>query len=166
MSKLWAAALLAASIVAPAHASDQMRLHAKVGQCEYVSQPGKDAHRTKCAAEAYLVNMTSSELYLCRAEVEGDQYVAPSVGETAPDTIVCTRLGQPFVRSGSFDIAHADDTTRLERTVNRLQGFYSWKNGFWSYSQTNLDVKFCTHRLAESAPDYRIRCSRQVEWKR
>lgn len=149
----------------PARA-DEYRVRAKVGQCEYTSNPIKNEHRTRCAAEAYFVNTTTSEMFLCRAEVEGDQYVAPSVGETAPDLITCTRLGLPFTKPGSFDIAHADDTTRIERTFNRMTGFYSWKNGFWSFSQTTPEIRFCTHRLAEAAPDYRIRCSRNVDWKK
>lgn len=153
------------ALAAPA-AADEYRVRAKVGQCEYTSNVAKNENRTKCAAEAYFVNTTTSELFLCRAEVEGDQYVAPSVGELAPDTITCTRLGLPYTKSGSFDVAHADDTTRLERTFNRLTGFYSWKNGFWSFSQTTPEIKFCTHRLSEAAPDYRIRCSRNVDWKK
>jgi hypothetical protein len=40
--------------------------------------------------------------------VEGDQYVAPSVAETAPDVIDCTFVGQQFPAKGSY-LGRVDD---------------------------------------------------------
>ncbi len=146
--------------------ADEFRLHARVGQCDYTFAPAKNERHTKCSAEAYIVNAQTSEIYSCRADVEGDQFVAPSVIESAPETIVCTRIGQPFARSGSFDIAHADDTAKSDRTQNRLQGVFSWKNALWIYSRSSLEVKFCTNRMSEAAPDFRMSCSKKVEWRK
>jgi hypothetical protein len=98
--------------------------------------------------------------------VQGDQYVAPSIPETVPDTIKCARLGQPFPRSGSYDLRLTDDTAKADRSLNRMQGTFSWKNAFWMFSRNTLDVKFCAGRAIEAAPDVRMKCSRQIEWQR
>ncbi len=146
--------------------ADEFRLHSRVGQCEYSFNPMKDTRFTKCAAEAYVINSSTSEIYSCRAEIEGDQFLAPSVAENAPETIVCTRLGQPFPRAGDFDMAHTDDTAKADRTLNRIQGTFTWKNAFWIFSRTSLDLKFCANRLSDAGPDYRIKCSRNVDWRK
>ena len=93
--------------VSASHA-DKFLLRSSVGQCEcnYVT---KDIRQTKCSAKALLVNSPTSGLFSCQAVVEGDQYVAPSVAETAPDVIDCTFVGQQFPAKGSY---LADDTAR------------------------------------------------------
>lgn len=63
--------------------AEDIRLKPHVGQCEYTFNPIKDSHNTSCSAEALLVNAQTSELFFCRGSVEGDQFVAPSVPETA-----------------------------------------------------------------------------------
>lgn len=61
---------------------------------------------------------------------EGDQYIAPSVNETAPDSVTCTRIRQPYTARGSYDVALVDDTARADKTLNKLHGTYAWKNVF------------------------------------
>jgi hypothetical protein len=144
----------------------EYRLHSRVGQCEYSFIPVKEQQWTKCAAEAYIIDVASSEIYRCSAEVEGDQYVAPSVAESAPEKIICTLLGKPFPQSGSYDMAITDDQAKAERTFSRRQGFFSWKNGFWVHSRDSLKVKFCAARLSAGGPDFRTYCSKDVEWRK
>ncbi len=95
--------------------AEDIRLKPHVRQCEYTFDPIKDSHNTSCSAEALLVNGQASELFLCRGSVEGDEFVAPSIPETAPDSIICARIGQPYVGRGSYDAALADDTARRTR---------------------------------------------------
>lgn len=160
-----AALFVCASAAGPAF-SDEFRLYPRVGQCEYSSKPQSNERRTKCTAEAYVVNATTSEVFFCRGETEGDQYVAPSVAESAPEEIVCQSLGRVFPRNGAFDFAHVDDLAKVERTFNRMEGWFTWKNGFWVHSRTAPELKFCARRLAEAGPDYRMRCSKNAEWRK
>jgi hypothetical protein len=51
---------------------------------------------------ALLMNGQTSELFFCRGSIEGHQFVAPSI-PTAPDSIPCTRIGQPYTGRGSCD---------------------------------------------------------------
>lgn len=161
----WAAAFI---LILPevASAAEQFTLRTQVGQCQYTFEPRSGERHTICTAESYLINNSSSEVFLCRVQVNGDQYVAPSVPETAPDTIVCTRIGQPFTRSGTYDLMPTDDTAKDDKTLNRMRGTFSWTTGFWIYSRNSLELKFCARRLAETGPDYRIVCSKRVEWRK
>jgi hypothetical protein len=63
--------------------AEDIRLKPHVGQCEYTFNPIKDSHNTSCSAEALLVNAQTSELFFSCGSVEGDQFVAPSIPETA-----------------------------------------------------------------------------------
>jgi hypothetical protein len=81
-------------------AAEDIRLKPHVGQCDYTFNPVKDVHNTACSAEALVVNAQTSEIFFCRGSVEGDQFVAPSVPETAPESITCTRIGQPYRQGG------------------------------------------------------------------
>jgi hypothetical protein len=110
------------------------------------------------------MNGQTSELFFCRGGVEGDQFVAPSIPETAPDSITCTRIGQPYTGRGSYDAALANDTAKADKTLNRLHGTYSWKNAFWVHSRETLDVKLYARCTSGASPDYRVACSKKVEW--
>jgi hypothetical protein len=125
----------------------------------------KDIRKTKCEAKALLVNSQTSELFSCKAAVEGDQYVTPSVAETAPDAINCTLIGQPFSAKGSYAIELADDTAKADKTLNRIHGSFTWHNAFWIYSRQSAELKFCTTLLA-SAGDRLINCSTKINWIR
>ncbi len=144
--------------------AEDIRLKPHVGQCDYTFNPIKDIHNTSCSAEALLVNAQTSELFFCRGSVEGDQFVAPSITETAPDSITCTRIGQPYTARGSYDAALVDDTAKADKTLNRLHGTYTWKNAFWVFSRETLDVKLCARRMSAAGPDYRVACSKKIEW--
>jgi hypothetical protein len=161
-----AGAILLGTVGSGPAAADEFALRANVGRCDYVQAPQRDQRLTECTAEAYLTNQTTSEVYFCRAEVRGDQYVAPSVPETAPASIQCTWIGQPFADKGSYDFKLTDDSAKPDRTLNRMRGTFSWTNGFWAFSRNSRDIRFCTRRLADAGPDYRIRCSKTVEWRR
>jgi hypothetical protein len=165
-ARLATGAALLAILACGSAAADEFALHAQVGRCDYVHFPQRDERHTECTAEAYLTNKTTSDIYFCKAEVRGDQYVAPSVQETAPTTIQCTWVGQPFGQKGVYDFAMTDDTAKPDRTLNRVRGTFSWANGFWIFSQNARNVKFCTRRLAGAGPDFRISCSKDVEWRR
>jgi hypothetical protein len=144
--------------------AEDIRLKPHIGQCDYTFNPVKDVHNTSCSAEALLFNAQTSELFFCVGKVEGDQYVAPSVNETAPDSITCTRMGQPYTSRGSYDVALADDTAKADKTLNKLRGTYTWKNAFWLSSRETLDVKLCARLVAAPSPDHRIVCSKKVDW--
>jgi hypothetical protein len=160
------ASLVLASLVPATTAGAEYLLRTRVGQCEYTYVPQRDERYTKCTADAYLTNTASSEMFFCQVDVQGDQYLAPSVVETAPETVLCTRIGQPFAASGSYDIVLTDDAAKADRTQNRMRGSFSWNNAFWVFSRTAPDVKFCTRRLSGAAPDFRIRCSKRVDWQK
>jgi hypothetical protein len=142
----------------------EIRISGGTGECEYHYNSLKDIRFTRCAAQAFIVNVQSSEVYSCAGSVEGDQYVVPSVQETAPETITCTRLGQPFAKKGVYDIQAADDTAKAERNLNRLQGALKWKNAFWIYSGDSNDLKLCVARLPDSVARERLDCSRKLTW--
>ncbi len=148
-----------------AFGAEDIRLKPHIGQCDYTFNPIKDFHSTSCSAEALLVNTQTSELFFCLGRVEGDQYVAPSVTETAPDSITCTRIGQPYAGRGSYDVALVDDTAKADKTLNKLHGTYTWKNAFWVFSRETLDVKLCARLTSAAGPNYRVVCSKKkVEW--
>jgi hypothetical protein len=142
----------------------EIRLQGHVGICEYTYSPVKDYRYTKCSAEALLLNEQTSEVYSCRVAVEGDQFVSPSVPETAPDIVTCKKIAQPFDNAGSYGLKMVDDTAKADRTLNRLQGSYTWKNGFWIFSRQSLDVRFCSQRQTGSAPATKATCSKKVDW--
>jgi hypothetical protein len=145
--------------------ADEFLLRSSVGQCEYNYNTVKDIRQTKCSAKALLINSQTSELFSCKAAVEGDQYVAPSVVETAPDAIDCTLIGQPFSAKGSYAIELADDTAKADKTLNRIRGSFTWNNAFWVFSRQNAELKFCTAMLAR-AGNRLISCSRKINWIR
>ena len=164
---LWSIVLISGCVAlcnGGALGAEDIRLKPHVGQCDYTFNPIKDSHNTSCSAEALLVNAQTSELFFCRGSVEGDQFVAPSVPETAPDSITCTRIGQPYTARGAYDAALADDTAKADKTLNKLHGTYTWKNAFWVFSRETLDVKLCARRTSPASPDYRVVCSRKIEW--
>jgi hypothetical protein len=102
ISKLASSACIALSVCGSASHADEFLLRSSVGQCEYNYATVKDIRQTKCSAKALLINSQAAELFSCKAVVEGDQYVARSVAETAPDAIDCTLIGQPFSAKGSY----------------------------------------------------------------
>lgn len=142
----------------------EIRLQPRVGVCEYVYSPVKDSRYTKCSAEAMLINEQTSEVHSCRVAVEGDQFVSPSVPETAPDIVTCKKIAQPFDTAGSYGLASVDDTAKADRTLNRLHGSYTWKNGFWIFSRQSLDVRFCAQRQTGNDPATKATCSKKVDW--
>ena len=146
--------------------ADEYLLRSSVGQCEYNYITVKDIRRTKCTAKALLINSQTSELFSCSATVEGDQYVAPSVAETAPDAIDCILIGQPYSNKGSYAIELADDTAKADKTLNRIHGSYSWYNAFWVYSRQTADLKFCTALLNRAGDNHQTNCSRKINWQR
>jgi hypothetical protein len=146
--------------------ADEYLLRSSVGQCEYNYITAKDIRQTKCSAKALLINSQTSELFSCNAVVEGDQYVAPSVAETAPDAIDCTLIGQPYSAKGNYAIELADDTAKADKTLNRIHGSFSWYNAFWVYSRQNSDLKFCAALLAKAGTNHQINCSRKINWIR
>lgn len=146
--------------------ADEFLLRSSVGQCEYNYMTAKDIRQTKCSASALLINSQTSELFSCNAVVEGDQYVAPSVAETAPDAIGCTLIGQPYSAKGNYAIELADDTAKADKMLNRIHGSFSWFNAFWVYSRQNADLKFCVSLLAKAGTNHQINCSRQINWIR
>lgn len=142
----------------------EIRLQARVGICEYTYSPVKDFRYTKCSAEALLMNEQTSEVYACRVAVEGDQFVSPSVPETAPGVVTCKKIAQPFDSAASYGLETIDDTAKADRTLNRLQGSYTWKNGFWIFSRQSLDVRFCSQRQTGNALATTAACSKKVDW--
>jgi hypothetical protein len=144
--------------------ADEYLLRLSVGQCEYNLITAKDLRQTKCSAKALLINSQTSELFSCSAVVEGDQYVAPSVAETAPDTINCTLIGQPYSAKGNYAIELADDTAKADKTLNRIHGSFSWFNAFWVYSRQSTDLKFCTSLLTQVGTNHQINCSKKINW--
>jgi hypothetical protein len=98
-----------------AFGAEDIRLKLHIGQYDYTFNPIKNSHNTSCSAEALLFNAQTSELFFCLGKVEGDQYVAPSVNETVPDSITCTRIGQPYIGRGPYDVALVDDTAKTRR---------------------------------------------------
>jgi hypothetical protein len=158
-------ASVALSLCGSTSHADEFLLRSSVGQFEYDYVTIKDIRKTKCSAKALVINSQTSEVFSCKAAVEGDQYVAPSVAETTPDAIDCTLIGQPFSAKGSYAIELADDTAKADKTLNRIHGSFTWHNAFWIYSRQSADLKFCTALLAR-AGNRLINCSRNINWIR
>jgi hypothetical protein len=146
--------------------ADEYVLRSSVGQCEYNYLTAKDIRQTKCSAGALLINAQTSELFSCQAIVEDDQYVAPSVTETAPEAIDCVLIGQPFSTKGNYGAELADDAAKADKTLNRIHGSFSWFNAFWVYSRQSADLKFCVKLLGKGGSHHRVNCSRKTNWIR
>lgn len=165
-ARLFFAASLVVSIPVAHAAADAWTLIASPGTCSYTYDRISDERTTTCVATAVLLNTQTSDVVHCRATVEGNQFLAPSVEENVPDAVTCWSSGRVLNAEGTFGIASLDDRFVDENTRIRRRGTFAWSNAFWVYSTSGeFSIRVCAAAREIQNPDFAQRCSTDISWR-
>lgn len=135
------------------------------GVCTYTYDRLRDTTTTRCQARALLIDTQTSDAIHCFAEVEGNQFLAPSVQENAPETITCWRTGRIVRAPGPFGVVSLDDDFHEENTRIRRRGVFIWSNAFWIYGlEGDFNLRLCASAQDIQNPDFAQRCSQEIFW--
>lgn len=145
--------------------ADDWILISSPGLCSYEYDRTHDRTTTTCEASATIMNRRTSDIIRCSARISGDQTLAPSVPERAPEFVQCQSVNSVFNEDGDYGITNLDDNAIFDDTKIRRRGSYAWANAFWVYTRSGaFEIALCANRKQIQNPDFGQWCSTRVEW--